>query len=385
MLRMPFSIEEYKERLEKTRQKMTSLGLDALILTKPDNIFYVSGYGASTISTSIGPLHALVVPAKGEPRLITRLVEEATVAETQWTKEPRLHRDDEDPFNLLVGILQESGNTSGMIGIEKNFVTVRQMERMRQVLPSSEFNDATGLVESVSARPSKTESDYARKAAEVTNIGFRRGIEVVREGVYIYEVVGEIDSAMFKAGQGDLIAGSQIGRRTPRTLLWAGPRGGCVHETTTSKRLEREDLVTTEIWGSHNHYVAAAQGTIYIGDSPSTDIVSTYKLLSDMYLAARDTIRAGIRSGEPYDAANRIYRASQGVDYYRAIGWSVGLGMGATRLFKGGEDVITVGLPLFIQAGIFAPLCVICAGTVIVTETGSEEVVTPLLELTMKK
>jgi len=97
-------MEEYRDRLGKIRKRMVQHGLDALILTKPDNIYYVSGYGAATIATSIGPLHALVLPAKGEPRLLTRLVEEAAAAETQWTKEPMLHADDQDPFILLAEI-----------------------------------------------------------------------------------------------------------------------------------------------------------------------------------------------------------------------------------------------------------------------------------------
>jgi Xaa-Pro aminopeptidase len=47
---------------------MKAAGLDALILTRGENIFYGSGFRASHFASWLSELHALIVPAQGAPR-----------------------------------------------------------------------------------------------------------------------------------------------------------------------------------------------------------------------------------------------------------------------------------------------------------------------------
>ena len=135
---LPFTTQEYEGRLEKIRQQISQQGLDALVLTRPAHIYYASGYRAAAIASRVQPLLALVIPAKGEPRLMTGVVETATV-KAQWTRNPRVYKGDEDPFKLLSEILQGSGAASGTLGIEERFVTVRQLNGMKQALPDAGF------------------------------------------------------------------------------------------------------------------------------------------------------------------------------------------------------------------------------------------------------
>ena len=41
MYSLPFSSEEYGERLKKVRERMSEEGLDAIILTRAQNIYWV--------------------------------------------------------------------------------------------------------------------------------------------------------------------------------------------------------------------------------------------------------------------------------------------------------------------------------------------------------
>ena len=63
----------------------------------------------------------------------------------------------------------------------------------------------------------------------------------------------------------------------------------------------------------------------------------------------------------------------------------MGLGMGNVVLGKGGQDILPAGLPFMLQMVVGTPACLTCTSTVIVTETGAEEVTTPLLELMTKR
>ena len=374
MSQLVFSNQELEDRLNRIREQMINKGLDALLLTRPQNIYYASGFKASHFASQFSELHAMVIPREGEPRIMTRALEKE-MARMQWTKDPKLYMDHEDPYQLLVRILQESGNLATRIGIEERFLTVRQFTRIRQSLPHAQFLDATGLVESVAANPSKAESECLRSAARITHIGFQKGIEEVREGVYPFEVIGEIHHAMYQEGQSDF--------DLSLVCVWSGQRGGRMHDTSTTERIKKGDIVTIEIWGVHHQYKVGAQGSIYVGDHPPRNVIETYTMVADMFVKAREAVRPGAMAGEIYDAANTVYRAARGVDYYRRVGGSMGLTVFTIDLIKGRQDILKPGISLLIQTLVDDPVLITCASTVMVTEDGMEELTHPLLQLKM--
>ena len=372
MSQLVFSNQEFENRLNRIREQMINKGLDALLLTRPQNIYYASGFKASHFASQFSELHAMVIPREGEPRIMTRALEKE-MARMQWTKDPKLYMDHEDPYQILVRILQESGNLATRIGIEERFLTVRQFTRIRQSLPHAQFLDATGLVESVAANPSKAESECLRSAARITHIGFQKGIEEVREGVYPFEVIGEIHHAMYQEGQSDF--------DLSLVCVWSGQRGGRMHDTSTTERIKKGDIVTIEIWGVHHQYKVGAQGSIYVGDHPPRNVIETYTMVADMFVKAREAVRPGAMAGEIYDAANTVYRAARGVDYYRRVGGSMGLTVFTIDLIKGRQDILKPGISLLIQTLVDDPVLITCASTVMVTEDGMEELTHPLLQL----
>ena len=178
---LSFPAAEFEGRLAAIRDKMKAAGLDALILTRGENIFYASGFRASHFASWLSELHALIVPAEGAPRLMTRALERE-IAKLQWTGSPQLYLDHENPYELLVKVLRESGNDAKTIGIEERFLKVSQLRRIQQHLPGARLVDASGLVEGVAASPSQAESDCLRRAARITDIGFQAGVQALREG-----------------------------------------------------------------------------------------------------------------------------------------------------------------------------------------------------------
>lgn len=153
--------------------------LDALILTRAENIYCGSGFRASHFASWLCELHALIIPMEGEPRIMTRALEKETV-KTQWTEDPQLYMDHEDPYLVLTKILQETGNTDKRIGVEDRFLKTSQFKKIPQYLPQAQFLDVSGLVESVAVTPSKAEVACLKRAAEITNIGMQRGIQKVK-------------------------------------------------------------------------------------------------------------------------------------------------------------------------------------------------------------
>ena len=372
MSELSFLAQEFEGRLAKIRLKMKAAGLDALILTRSENIFYASGFRATHFASWLCELHVLVVPAEGAPRLMTRALERE-IAKLQWTEAPRLYRDHDNPYEALADILKESDNAAKSIGIEERFLKVSQLKNIQRHLPGARFSDATGLVEGVTASPSPAEAACLRNAARVTDIGFQTGIREVREGVYPYQVIGKIHDAMYQAGQRDF--------DMSLVCVWSGPQGGRMHDTSTTERIKKGDVVTIEVWGVDNHYKAAAQGSIYVGNDPPATLIESYNLASAMHVKASKAVKAGATAGDVFDAANAVYRAAKGADYFRRCGSSMGLTVLAIDLVKGRRDVLEPGVALLIQALVDDPILTVVASTVMVTADGYEELTQPLIAL----
>jgi Xaa-Pro dipeptidase len=373
LTKLVFPAQEFARRLDRIRVEMRAAGLDALILTRRENIFYASGFKASHFASWLSELHAVIIPLEGAPRLMTRFLE-AEATKIQWTQSPILYMDHEDPYAILARILKEAGNDGGSIGVEERFLSVAQLRKIKQFLPDARFVDSSGLVERISTRPSEAESACMREAARITDIGFKAGIREIREGAFPYEIIGAIHHAMYAAGQSDF--------DMSLVCVWSGPRGGRMHDTSTTERIKKGDVVTVEVWGVDNHYKAGAQASIYVGDEPPESFVRAYDLVARMHAMAKEAVKPGVTTGSIFDAASSVYRAARGADYFRRCGGSMGLTVFALDLVKGGRDVLGPGMSLLIQMLVDDPVLLTCASTVMVTEDGYEELTQPRSALT---
>ena len=371
MYSLPFSSEEYAERLEKVRRRMSEQGLDTIILTRAQNIYWVAGYRAAVMNWTL-PLLALVIPQEGEMRFLTRVIESAT-ADTQLAPNPRKYKDHEKPYDIQAELVRECGAESGTVGVEEAFMTVLQLNLMKQALPNSKFKDASWLVENIRITLSEQEVAYFRRAAEVTNVGFSRGLELIKAGAYPYEMIGEMQNAMYQAGQSDV--------EVPKMWIWSGPEGGLMHDTAVNRRINEGDLATIEVWGTDCQYLVGSQGTVFLGDKPDAEVLDEQKLVSEMYLAAKEALKPGAISGDTYKAANKVYRSVKSEDYWRRVGANMGLTFGPVDMGMTGNHVIEPWTPFILQIVEVKPALVTCCSTLLVTETGCEELTPPLLDL----
>jgi Xaa-Pro aminopeptidase len=154
-----------------------------------------------------------------------------------------------------------------------------------------------------------------------------------------------------------------------------------MHDTAVNRRLNKNDIATVEVWGTECQYLAGAQATVFLGEKPDPGIIDAHKLVRDMYLAAREALKPGAISGDTYKAANTVYRATKGQDYWRRVGSNLGLSFGPVDMGMTGQQVIEPWTPFILQIVEVEPALVTCCSTLLVTDTGCEELTPPYLEM----
>ena len=166
---MTFPAEEYQRRLSGLRERMEERLLDAVVISDPENLMYLTDYQTSGYSF----FQALVVPLDGEPFFVTRNMEESNVHERTWVTKTRPYPDNGDAIGVLVQALNDFGLGDATIGYERNsyFLPAYQQDRIHTAFDRGRLLDCFGIVEEGRMRKSPAEIELMRKAATATQAG----------------------------------------------------------------------------------------------------------------------------------------------------------------------------------------------------------------------
>src|ERR1043165_8825714 len=90
--RQAFTTEEFAARLVQVRGAMRARRIDVLLVSAPENIYYLTGYQTSGYFA----YQALIVSERGLPLLLIRHLERGNVAEYSWLPEAVTWREGDD-------------------------------------------------------------------------------------------------------------------------------------------------------------------------------------------------------------------------------------------------------------------------------------------------
>lgn len=252
---MTFPFEEYERRLSGLRERIAERCLDAVVITDPENIMYLTDYQ----TTGYSFFQALVVPLENEPFMITRGLEESNIHARTWVELTRPYPDTGDAIQMLVDALREFGLSKKRIGYERNsyFFPAYQQDCIHTTLTEAKLLDCFGIVEEGRICKSAYEIEVMRKAAIATQAGMKAGLEASVAGVTENEIAAEISSAMFKAGG-----------ETPAVMPYvtSGPRTMIGHATWEGRKVEAGEHVFLEVGGCYRRYHTAMMRTVVLGE-----------------------------------------------------------------------------------------------------------------------
>lgn len=309
-----FSMDEYDRRLAALRSAVEHRGVDALIVTTPENLCYVTGYQ----TPGYYYFQALVVPVEKEPFMVTRLLEDSNVQTRTWIELSRPYADTELPVGALHHALEEFGLGSARLGYERHswFFRATEQEQLFVAMPDATFIDLTGTVERLRLTKSKEEIEVMRRAAASTEAGMQAGIDAIAANVTENDVAAAIHYAMIKAG-------SEYPAISP--FVASGWRGSVGHATWEGRTIEQGDAVFLEVGGCRHRYHTAMMRTVFLGE-PVPEVREAEKLLQEAMQSAMDVIRPGVAAGDVDTVCRSILaRYHYGGTQATRSGYSIGI------------------------------------------------------------
>jgi Xaa-Pro dipeptidase len=310
---LPFSLAEYRRRTAAVRAGLAARGIDACLISIPENIYYLTGF----TTTGYYMYQTLILPAEGEPMFVTYLEERLNVIRRSWMDRYLTYSVIEDPIEVTLRAVAELGLEDKVLAIEESgfFFPIRTYKRLTEVLPRARWTDGSGVVEAVRLVKSEAEIAYIRQGAKAAMAGMKAAIAAVARGKTENDVAAEIYRATLQAG-------SEYPGSPPYVV--SGERTGLPHGTWEGRVLRDGDIVFLEHSGCVRRYSAAMMRTCFLGRPPEV-VCRTADILLQGVQNAIDAIRPGVTSGE-VDAACRDTILGAGFsDYTHETGYSIGV------------------------------------------------------------
>jgi Xaa-Pro aminopeptidase len=298
------------QRLAALRQAMRTAGLEAILLTRRPNIFYLTNFSGSA--------GALVVTSASA----------ALVVDSRYVTAARslLASPDAPPETSLVAVEESYDQTIAATlaslavraaAFESEDLTVARYRWLSDRLAGRLALEPTrGLVERLRERKDAHEVALLRTAAAALRAIARRVGGQLSPGRTERAVAGDIEAAMRSSG---------FSRPAFDTIVASGPNAALPHATAGDRRLAAGDLVVVDFGGVWDGYCVDMTRTFAVG-TPDPEAERVYGAVRDAQRAAIEAVRPGARTGEVDAAARRVLeQAGLGEAFAHGTGHGLGL------------------------------------------------------------
>jgi Xaa-Pro dipeptidase len=339
----PITNDEYLGRQEQARRYMRDSAIDGILLTGGSSLHYFTGidWGLSE------RLFAMVFPAKGEPGYVTPVFEKGRALEQiKFGGDVRAWEEDQNPYQVVAGILGDRGIASGRLGIEET-VKFAFSDGVGKAAPAVKFSSADPVTARCRRVKSAHEIELMRLANRITLKSFENALKTIREGITDHELGATIAAEHHRMGT----SGS--------ALVLFGAYSASPHGTVTPQRLREGDVVLVDGGCSVQGYKSDITRTTVLG-KPSARHLQVWEIVHKAQAEALKTARPGTEC-EAVDAAARkvITDGGFGPDYKyftHRVGHGIGLdGHEWTYLVRGNKTKLESGMAFSDEPGIYIP------------------------------
>ena len=375
----PFTEAEFAERLARTKRRMSEAGLDALIVSDPGNMNYLTGYDGWSFyvhqAVVVGlDLDQPIWIGRGQDANGARLTTILSEENIRGYSDDHVQSTTKHPMQFVAQVLRERGLAKGTIGVEADccYFTAKAQDVLEAELPDARIADAGVLVNWVKTVKSAAEIRLMHEAARITERVMQTAIDTIGVGVPQYEVAAVIQATGARGVNG---YGGDYPAIVP--LMPTGVGTSCPHITWRDAPFERGTGTSIEIAGVRHRYHVPMTRTVYLGEPPEKMRHAAEVVVEGIH-AALEVAKPGAGTRDVHAAWTRTIER-HGLYKDSRCGYSIGLtyppdwGERTLSLRATDETVLEPNMTIHFMPGIWLDDWGIAISEPIrITETGVE-------------
>jgi Xaa-Pro aminopeptidase len=336
MLAIP--VTRLEARLGRLRIAIQAQGLDALVVTHPPNITYLTNFVASAGILVVGCAGVHLITDFRYVSEIERGFERLSLPALDLVRVERTYEQ------TVADVIQRADWRR--VGLEAEHVSWRRVQWLAETLPDRcTLVPTTAMIETERACKDEAEIATLRAAgALIMQVG-RDVLGWVQPGLTERALAADIDRCLRRSG---------FDRPAFETIVASGPNAGLPHARPSDRTIQAGDLVVLDFGGVYGGYCVDLSRTVSIG-VPSPEARRVFTVVQEAQNTAIEAVRVSV-AGRDVDAAARDVLTRAGLG--EAFGHSAGHGLGlevheAPRLSRHSEDVLAAGMVFTIEPGAY--------------------------------
>lgn len=285
---------ERLQRLAKARQLMQQNGIGSVIVESGSSLDYLTGVQWHRSER----LTAAVIPAQGDPIIVTPFFERPSVVETLAVPaEIRTWNEDEDPLKLVADFLREKGVAGAPVGFEETdryFI----VDRLGRQLPGLKSVSANPVVRALRLIKSPAELALMQTANNITLKAMRHAGEGARAGMTPADFGAAIDAAT-----------AALGGSPEFSLVLIDEASALPHGSKKPQIAKRGSTILFDCGCTVHGYQSDISRTFVYGAAPSTEQRKVWNQVHEGQQIAIRAAKIGAPAGSVDDAVRAAYES----------------------------------------------------------------------------
>ncbi len=334
---------DYQQRIDKLKRRLRRKKVEAMLISKPENRRYLSGYRAPdhTISETSG---LIFIPARGKACLLTDFRYQLQ-AEKETPLEVLLYS--KGVLALLSELLAE--HKIRRLGFESHYTLHSFSLKLNQLAEKHkvQLTPLINFVEKQRLIKSDMEIELMKRSTALNEAVFKFIFEHLAPGMTERDTAAAIESRM-----------RQVGAEGPSfdTIVAAGKNGALPHAEPTDQVIGDNTAVTIDMGLVVDGYCSDMTRNIVVGKADKT-YLDIHRLVRKAQLAGIDAVRPGVVMKDVDQTARKIIADSgHGKHFGHSLGHGVGLAVHeAPSVSFRSRQKLKPGMVVTIEPGIYIP------------------------------
>jgi len=326
------------KRLDMLRKAATEKGLDAVLLSQPENRRYLSGFTGSAGWLLISRRSAILAT---DFRYVEQAKGQAPDFEIVRTK--RELRD------WIPDLLSSLG--CHRLGFEADFVSYEGHQKLGEAIAGTvndvELVPITGMVERLRSIKEREELAFIGKAVDLVDTAFEQLRTMIHPGLTEKAIAWELEKILRERGSEEM----------PFEIIVAsGPNSALPHARPTEKTVSSGEPLLIDVGAKINGYCSDFTRTLFLGKA-GKPLEKVYDIVLKAQVNAIEGIESGMNAAQADGLArNVIEQAGYGDVFGHGLGHGVGLAVHELPMVgPSSSDTLADGMVFTIEPGIYLP------------------------------
>lgn len=306
---------------ERAYQTMGNRGVDAVIASSPENIYYISDYWSLGQQLRRGTQAYALLPVDGDPAVVAPFEEADLIVDSQtWIGDVRFYgalnvevaqpseaseqtqrlidlyraaEPEADGVDALLRALEDRGLVRGVLALDTSGISPRLFGVLQERLPDAKFFEGSDLLREIRLIKTGEEVARIRRSTEITEKSMEDALEIARSGIMEIDLAGMFGySVAYDGGWGT------------HNLIGFRERSAFPNPIPSTLEAHRGDTIRMTLGCTWRHYHSNISRTAVIG-RPKAKVENRWEAVVSAQGAALDEVRPGAKLSEIYAAAER--------------------------------------------------------------------------------